>query len=150
MATGTVELFTFWNEGRTDNLTVGSPEGILDAGSAGYVKVRPECRVLARADKGLLPLNLYWHAGRQDNLLVASEKGNQDAKDAGYAFVRTEGYCFTAESGPTPKDASHVPLKLYYHEGRQDNLSAANPDTIKDAEAAGYVLQRVEAMVLQH
>lgn len=74
-------------------------------------------------------------------MTTATTQGEQNAIAAGYQFARLEGYVH-----PDPQPFT-VPLKLYWHPGRQDNFTTATAKGEQDAIAAGYSFARVEGYV---
>ena len=72
---------------------------------------------------------------------MATDAGISSALEAGYAEVRTEGYVFPEEA------EGLVPLKLFWHGGRNDNASMALPESHDSAERAEYAEVRVEGWI---
>lgn len=79
-------------------------------------------------------LYLYYSNDRGDNFSTATINGIQAATGAGYRLVRKQGCILTNKLPGT------VPLKLYWHGGRDDNFTTATG--AGDAQRAGYQFVR--------
>jgi hypothetical protein len=87
-----------------------------------------------------VPMYLYWD-GLGDNF---TSTYTTSVIASGYRQVRTEGQIL---KDPWP---GAVPLKLYYHGGRNDNFITATPQSEQEAIQAGYTFRRTEGYVFQH
>jgi len=83
---------------------------------------------------GTLPCKIYYHAGREDNFTLVSNSEETLAKNGAYVFARNEGKAIAGSYFPSVS----TELEVWYHDGRGDHASCANPVSIKDLRNAGY------------
>ncbi len=154
-------LKTYRQGAGNDTFAVATPLGEQAAQAAGYRPVRIEGYLFSHPRPGTVPLKLFSHRGStpatavrlpdriaamhqcrlSDDLTAATPAGEREALAAGYEFVRVEGYIYPNRQPGT------VPLKLFWHIGRNDNLTTATAEGEREALAAGYQFIRIEGYV---
>jgi hypothetical protein len=137
---GTVPLKLFWNASRTDNFTTASAAGEAAALAAGYVFVRNEGYIFASIP--YRPISTYSHAGRQDNLSTPQQSGIVNTVlDLNYVYGGMDGVVLKHQVQGT------VPVKTYWHSGRNDYLTVSTVIGETGAILAGYTLANAEGYV---
>jgi hypothetical protein len=142
---GRHRLDLYWHAGRGDNFTTATDDGRRSAAAAGYALVRTEGWIPFSGrfdDDGAL--KVFWHAGAQDHLTATTGEAALDAARAGYQCVGRE---VSIARGQSPQPPGTVPLDLYWHAGRRDNLTTATDAGRRAAQAAGYGFVRREGWV---
>lgn len=134
-----IPLKLFWDG--HDNFTTATAQGEADAKAAGYNFIRIEGYILENPQPNTVPLIQYWSAKRHDYMLLGKALPKSLDKNARYQLVRIEGYAYANPQLNT------VSLKRF-KQGAHDNFTTATAQGEKDALAAGYVIQRVEAYVV--
>ena len=74
-------------------------------------------------------------------MVAATPATHAAAQAAGYTRMWTETHVYSVRVVGT------IPLDLYWHNGRGDNLTVANPAAKSAARAQGYVFVRTEGYV---
>lgn len=86
------------------------------------------------------PLFSWWSAARRDNFATtnphwAGRPGEVRADHDGYGFVRVEGALFSPDR---PQPAGMVPIHLWWHPERADNMLASDLDDRRVPPDIGY------------
>jgi len=90
-------------------------------------------------------VELYWSGDRKDNFCACKDDAKQTALDAGYVHIREDCRIRRKHKGGS------IPLKTFWHDGRQDNITVCHPDTLQSLEdCGGYNEIRVEGYVYDH
>ena len=140
-----VQLKLFHSAKRNDHTLCGIGGDVLavcPSFEADYRIVRLEGLCSRARRDGTKPLRFYWSGAAQDNAVTSAKKLRPSS--AGYELVRNVCYVWTEASRP-----EHVPLELFYHEGRSDHFATASEEGVAWAREQGYASLGVQGYVLR-
>jgi hypothetical protein len=133
-----IPLDLYENPATGDRLSLASQRSVEVALGEGYVRLRPQARVLPAMEAEAAPLKLYQNEARGLRQTLATPQSERDALAEGFVFEAGQGYVWTL---PRP---GAVVLKLYRNAVTGAARLTAGPTDEADALAAGLTFQRIE------
>lgn len=144
-----IPLIQYYNPQRGDNM-LATEKYAAELAQYGYQKIRVEaCVGPPRKPKNKAEnqywsydrwndsLDLFWNGERQDNMTAANSKIYELEKYK-YAKIRAQGMTLSSDDRADTEIEGSIPLKLYYHGQRQDNISVATSEGEQSVKSAGY------------
>lgn len=124
-----------WSDTAQDHASVARGEAVR---RAGYRQLHGQARVLLSPRPGSAALESFFHQPTSDTITTATEQGLAVPLSQNWDYLGIQGHVYQQPELGT------VPLKLYFHETRRDNLLAATTDDDRNAGFHGYRFGWVE------